>query len=105
MVAVGTTVRNAVQRFAEPTPWQLANTTTGIGPTPSLLDEPADPAQRAARAARLARRDLHAEAIDFTNADQAIGSCGDGFDLPLLKGDLIQTRVATGVASRQARRR
>ena len=30
--------------------------------------------------------------IAFTGADQAIGPFGDGFDMPLLKGDGIVTR-------------
>ncbi|HET9638389.1 MAG TPA: hypothetical protein VFP12_04205 [Allosphingosinicella sp.] len=85
-VAVGTTVRNAVQRFAAPAPYQLAN--TGIGPTPFSLglsrwmqrNEPPAPPGPHDETYMLA-------AVDFTGADQAVGPCGDGFDLPLLQGD------------------
>lgn len=89
-VAVGTTLRNVVQRYADPAPYQLAN--TGIGATPFSLgfgrwvqnnDPPFPPGSH---------DDTYMlGAINFTDADQAIGPCGDGFDLPLLKGDTLTT--------------
>jgi len=91
MVALGTTVRNAVQRVAEPAPAELAG--RGIGPAPFSFsmnrwvqrNEPPAPPGPHDETYMLA-------AIDFTNADLAAGPCGDGFDMALLKGDGIFTR-------------
>lgn len=87
LVAIGTTLRNAVQRFADPTALQMATTATGQGYDQLNLSltrwtQGGGPHGQGQNTYSLA-------GIDLGGADQAIGPCGDGFDLPLLKGDVL----------------
>ena len=88
-VAVGTTLRNAAQRIADLAPSQLADALGAssfsrwmqLAPKPNRQD------------------DIYGvSTIDFSAADAATGPCGDGFDLPLLKGDTLAfgSTVAAG---------
>ena len=86
-VALGTTVRNAAQRIADLAPWQMANS----GAVSFGLS------RWTQASGKRGGEDIYLlGGVDFTGADQAIGACGDGFDLPLLKGDVLVLDGAAG---------
>ncbi|PTR14388.1 hypothetical protein C8R31_10660 [Nitrosospira sp. Nsp2] len=85
LVPIGTTVRNLVQRFADPIPMQMqqGSATSNLQLAVQRWGQPnMQPIDRSTPRFNIG-------AIDLSQAASAVGPLGDGFDTPLIKGDYL----------------
>lgn len=92
LVPIGTTIRNLVQRFADPIApqMQLNSPTTNLQLAVQRWGQinapPINPSMPA----------FNIGAIDLSQGASAVGPLGDGFDAPLIKGDCITIYLPGG---------